>query len=139
MKTPFALILACALSIGTGYAQTTPSEESTVRAFIQNLAELRNAHEGTAIAKMYASDGRYIGSNGKTFKGFAQLQSMWSTQPGKAVRTIKSIELVTSDIALVRALVTFDFTSGSLTETYVLFKNDDKWEIQLHEGARNLP
>ncbi len=139
MKTPFALALACAVSIGTGYSQTKASEESVLRSFIQNLAELRNAHEGTAIAKMYASDARYIGSNGKTFKGFAQLQSMWSTQPGKAVRTIKSIELVTSDSALVRALVTFDFTSGSLTETYVLFKNDDKWEIQLHEGERNIP
>jgi len=88
---------------------------------------------------MYASDGRYIGANGKTFKGFAQLQSMWSTEPGKATRTIKSVELVTSDIAVVRALVTFDFTSGSLTETYVLFKNDDKWEIQIHEGERNIP
>jgi len=88
---------------------------------------------------MYASDARYIGANGITFKGFAELQSMWSTQPGKAVRTIKSIELVTSDIAVVRALVTFDFTSGSLSETYVLFTNDDKWEIQLHEGERNIP
>ena len=134
MKTPFALVLACAVSIGPGYSQTKASEESVLRSLIQNLAELRNAHEGTAIAKMYASDGRYIGANGKTFKGFAQLQSMWSNEPGKATRSIKSIELVTSDIAIVRALVTFDFTSGSLTETYVLFKNDDKWEIQLHEA-----
>jgi ketosteroid isomerase-like protein len=111
MKTPFALILTCAVSIGIGYAQTKASEESALRSFIQNLAELRNAHEGTAIAKMYASDGRYIAANGITFKGFAELQSMWNTQPGKAARTIKSIELVTSDIAVVRALVTFDFTS----------------------------
>ncbi len=139
MKTPSALVLACVVSIGTGYAQTKASEESVLRALIQNLAELRNAHEGTTIAKMYAPDARYIGSNGATFKGFAELQSMWSTEPGKATRTIKLIQLVTSDIAIVRALVTFDFTSGSLTETYVLFKNDGKWEIQLHEAERNIP
>ena len=135
MKTPFALVLTFAVSIGTGFAQTGTSEETAIRAVIQNFADSRNAHDGTAAAKLYTSDGRYIRADAITVKGTIPLRSYWSTQQGKADREIKSIEFVSSNIAVVRASVAFDFTLGTLTEAYVLVKNADKWEIQLHQAA----
>ena len=68
-------------------------------------------------------------------KGKEALAKLWGGVTGTALRTIKSVEIVAPDIAVVRVNADFPEYKSRLLETYLLIKDDGQWRIRVHQAV----
>jgi uncharacterized protein (TIGR02246 family) len=109
-------------------------EDEAVRAIITRFSDLRNAHDGAAVAALYAGDGEWLGPHGSPslVVGRPALAKMWSAVPGQVQRTVESVDFPGANIAIVRVAVQYP-DIGIHKETFVLVKEDSRWNIRVHQ------
>ena len=125
-------------------SQAGRSREDDVRALIQRFADLRNQHDGAAVAGLYSAEGEWIGAAGSV-KGRRDLTVLWSGVTGSVTRTVTSIEFPSPLIAVVRVATEYPPPTGRHEELFVLVREADRhegrnvlapsdpWQIRLHE------
>jgi uncharacterized protein (TIGR02246 family) len=135
-----SVIVAACLAIAS-YGQS-PRDDSALRSLITKFANARNAHDGEAAADTYAEDEEYFNVSGGRVRGHAALAALWccmkTTEP--AVRTVRSIEFVAGNVAIVRVTATFRGPEypgpTTLNEMFVVIRDDGQWKIRVHEATR---
>jgi uncharacterized protein (TIGR02246 family) len=128
-----ALVALVAISAPVGNAQAAPAEEEPIRALIKTFADARNSHDGAKVAALYSVDGEWISSNGLSVRGRTALARLWGTLTGQVQRTIESIDLAGSSIAVVRVVTQYSDSRGRHHETFVFVKAGFAWEVRIHQ------
>jgi uncharacterized protein (TIGR02246 family) len=109
-------------------------EEMRVRELIRRFADLRNVHDGTAIAALYTEDGEWFRSDGGNLvRGRQALAALWSGVTGKVDRLIESVHFTYPDIAVVRVTAQFPDPVGRHHESFIAVKQDGIWYIRIHQ------
>jgi hypothetical protein len=108
--------------------------DEAVRAVITRFADLRNVHDGNAVAALYADDGEWLGSQGSPslVVGRPALAKLWGGVTGQAQRRIESVDFPGRNIAIVRVPVQYP-DIGPHKEAFVLVKEDTRWNIRVHQ------
>src|SRR5947207_394633 len=129
-----AAVILAAMLPAVGTTQTRQAEEESIRTLIKTFAEARNSHDGQTIAGMYSVDGEWISSAGYySVRGRPALAKLWGNLPGQVQRTIESIDLAGSNIAVVRVVTQYWEPIGRHHEIFVFVKAGAAWEIRVHQ------
>jgi len=113
-----------------------PQDETSVRALIRKFADLRNAHDGKAVAELYTEDGEWAGPNGEGgVRGREDLAGLWGNVPGQVERTIQSVEFPGGNLALVRVTVQYPEPIGRHHEAFIAVKENGAWFIRIHRSV----
>jgi uncharacterized protein (TIGR02246 family) len=129
-----AVLCAFSYAQTAGQVSESASEEQAIRAVIEKFAAARNAHDGTAIAALYAEDGQELRVSGHSVSGRDTLAKLWGNVTDHADRTIRRIELAAPNLAVATVDVGIRETSVHLNEVLVFVKLGGAWRIQLHEA-----
>jgi uncharacterized protein (TIGR02246 family) len=112
--------------------------EKEIRELFRKFNEARDAIDGRSLGDAYSEHGEYISMWGPRVAGRANLEHMWSTVDGKAKRNIQKIDVLTPDLAVVRAIAEFDNPAErpALDETFMLVKESGGWKVRVHQAMR---
>ena len=130
-----ALLIAAVLVPMSGAVQNSRSDYESIRALVRAFADARNAHDGGAVAALYAEDGEWISeAQDLHVKGRAELASMWGKLTGEVERSIQTIDLPGPNIAVVRVDTQYGEPTGLHHEAFILSKYRGEWRIQIHQS-----
>ena len=107
-------------------------DEAAVRALIAAFADARNAHDGAAVAELYAEDGEWLKGGGSPVVGRPALAKFWGGLPGQVERTVQSVDFAETHVAVVHVATQYT-DSGRHDETFVVVKEHLKWSIWVHQ------
>jgi uncharacterized protein (TIGR02246 family) len=108
------------------------ADEDNVRALIRKFADLRNAHNGPAVAALYSEQGEWIGENGDGARGRQALTSLWSSVLGTVGRMIESVDFLGGNVAQVRVTTQFGEPVGRHHEHFIVVEENGAWSIRAH-------
>jgi uncharacterized protein (TIGR02246 family) len=122
------------LSFGTVEDWQNPASDEAIRALIRKFADLRNAHDGLAVAALYSENGEYSGPNGEGLvRGRQALATLWANVTGQVERTVESIEFPTPSLAVVHVAMQYAEPIGRHHETFIAVKENGTWLIRVHQ------
>lgn len=138
--TGVLVVTALALPVcAQGQAVSAPSK-ADVQKLMQDRDETRHKGDWAAYAQFFTSDATVINSDGKSYKGRAQIQKsaeeMWGGGVYKGARmktTVETVEAIAANVAIADA--SFEITNipggGSRKgrTTVVLVKSNGGWKI----------
>ncbi len=141
----FAVLFTVSLSHQV-IAQIIPNrqtKEADVRALISQFAEVRNAHDGNAVAALYTTDGEWLQNEGTArVYGRPNLAKWWGSLTGHVDRKISSIEFPGTDIAVVHVILQEEGHNEQHSEVFILIdtlldtwinKSGHGWRIKIHQ------
>jgi uncharacterized protein (TIGR02246 family) len=108
--------------------------EAAVRALIKKFADLRNAHDGAAVAALYSEDGEWSTADGDyTRRGRPALTALWNSVTGQVERSIDFLDLETPTIAVVHTKAKYTVPQHLSHEVFVLVRDQGNWYIRVHQ------
>ena len=117
-------------------AQPSSGDEESIRALVTTFADARNAHDGQAVAGLYAVDGEWISADGRFHvRGRAALARLWSSVDGQVQRTIQAIDLAGPSITVVRVVTQYWEPIGRHHEVFVIVRDNGEWKIRVHQSV----
>jgi uncharacterized protein (TIGR02246 family) len=123
-------------AIVTGATANPPqTAEESIRRLVRGFADARNSHDGQTVANLYSEDGEWIADNGRVVQGRPALAALWGGLTGQVQRTIESINLAGSNIALVRVVTQYSDRPESHHESFVFVKDGAAWSIRVHQSV----
>lgn len=122
-------------------------EANEVRALYQQLLQCWNDRDAAAFASLFTEDGSSIGFDGSQMTGRSEIETtlnqIFSNHPtGRYVNKIREVRFLTSDVAIVRAVVGMVPPDQSdlkpelnAIQTLVAVKQESTWRIALFQNT----
>lgn len=144
------LVFVLMITAATANAQKTgdqSTDETAIRAGVEQMMKGWNAKNGAEFAKPFAEDADYVVINGMQIKGRTAIakghQGIFDTvyKNSTISYAIESIRFLRSDIAVIHVFGSLKITEGESTRTgnarmtLVMTKNNGKWEIAAFQNT----